>query len=203
MRLRHLSVSFSALAVLGAASSFAPQSLISSDLMPSFGVPEAQALSCMRPDIIRALEDAKRSDDLYYVLDGTFLVPLSGPVVPPYPPVDINPEDQFKPKPPVMTRVIFNGRALTNNPRTDVPLSGFAMDIQTSCLGPWCSSLPSGDGAQIAFVQVRDGDVPLLNVGPCPQWTFKSEAKRVDMIRRCLDKNCGVGEHGDPIHNPR
>jgi len=162
----------------------------------AFITPNASALRCMQPDVIKSLDDAKRSDDIYYVLDGTFLVPLSGPVHPD----DMSSPDLVPTKETVTNRVIFDGRALTNDPSTDVQLTGFPVDIQISCTGPWCGSLATGDGPHLTFVKVREGDVPVLDVGPCPFWAFKSEPKRIKMIRDCLDEDCQTGEHGKPIH---
>jgi hypothetical protein len=149
----------------------------------------AFALSCARPDLVKTLEDAKASEKLYYILVGKF-TPISpqeknrpqGGYVPP--------EDPFKPKPPVMTSTFFEGYSLAKHRRHDGYLSRFPVDIETSCAGPWCSNVPSENSKLIAFVEVRDGQPPLLKISPCPSFTFAAEKKQVKTLRQCLDRSC-------------
>lgn len=149
----------------------------------------AFALSCMRPDLIKTLEDAKASEKLYYILVGKF-VPLSPPTKPVFNGGYVSPEDQFKPKPPVITQSYFQGYSLAQNRRNDGYLTRFPVDIETSCVGPWCSSIPSSDREIVAFVEARNGQPSLLKISPCPYWTFSAEAKTVKTLRQCLDKTC-------------
>lgn len=149
----------------------------------------ASALSCMPSDLIKTLEDAKASEKLYYILVGNF-TPLS-----PLPKREFNegyisPEDQFKSKPPVITQSHFQGYSLAQDPRRDAQLSRFPVDIETSCVGPWCSAVPSSSRDIIAFVEMRDGQAPLLKTSACPYWTFSAEANSVEKLRECLDKTC-------------
>jgi len=74
----------------------------------------------------------------------------------------------------------------------DQPLTRFPVDIETSCVGPWCSGVPSSDRDIIAFVEAREGQPPLLKISPCPYWTFNAEPKQVSKVRQCLDKTCEV-----------
>lgn len=149
----------------------------------------AFALSCMRPDLVKTLEEAKASEKLYYILVGKF-VPLKPPAK-----TDFNggyapPENQFKPKPPVITQSYFQGYSLAQDPRRDSHLTRFPVDIETSCVGPWCSGVPSGEREIIAFVEARDGQPSLLKISPCPYWTFGAEPEQVQKLRQCLDKTC-------------
>ncbi|MGB0905932.1 MAG: hypothetical protein ACPGVT_00455 [Maricaulaceae bacterium] len=153
-------------------------------LAPSTFVPDANALSCMRPDVIRALEDAKASEKLYHVVLGQFISLNPYPVKPPVT------DNANASRPPKITRAYFEGRALTRNPHRDQRLTRFPVDIETRCAGPWCSSPPNNDSKQVAFIEARPGDVPILRIGPCPQWTFSAEPKRVQLVRDCLDKTC-------------
>jgi len=147
----------------------------------------AFALSCARPDVVKTLEDAKASEKLYYVLVGNF-TPI-GPRPKPHGGY-ISPEDQFKPRPPQITPSMFDGYSVGKTRYQDSHLTRFPLDIETSCAGPWCSDLPSGDREMIAFVEARDGQVPLLKISPCPYWTFTAEDEHVKKIRQCLDQKC-------------
>jgi len=148
----------------------------------------AFALSCMRPDLVKTLEDAKASDKLYHILVGKFVSPTP-PKTEPYGGYT-SPPGQFEQKPPVMTRSYFEGFSLAQDSRRDGYLTRFPVDIETSCAGPWCSSPPSSDRDIIAFVEARDGQPPLLKISPCPYWTFSAEAEKVQKVRQCLDKTC-------------
>lgn len=151
----------------------------------------ASALSCMRPDLAKTMEKAKASDKIYYVLVGNFIYE---PI--PNKKTKFDPNDQFKSKPPVITQTRFEGYSLTPEARTDVPLMGFPVDIETSCMGPWCSSPPSPKSTQIAFVEVRDGQAPLLRITPCPDMAFRVQPQdgQVDKLRTCFNGTCQSGQ---------
>jgi len=157
----------------------------------------AFALSCARPDIVKTLEDAKASEKLYYVLVGKFTAQpraksknkkYDGYII--HEKIRSPLEDQFRPKPPVITRSTFQGFSVGKTYRQDSHLKRFPVDIETSCAGPWCSELPSSDQDIIAFVEARDGQAPLLKISPCPYWTFGAELAQVQKIRQCLDSSC-------------
>lgn len=149
----------------------------------------AFALSCMRPDLVKTLEDAKASEKLYYVLVGKFVSLTPPPKIAPYgnPP---GPPGEFKPQPPTITQTYFEGFSLAKHTRSDAPLTRFPVDIETNCVASWCSSPPPSDRELIAFVEVREGQAPLLKISPCPYWTFSAEQKKVQKLRQCLDKTC-------------
>lgn len=157
--------------------------IIGTLILSSAGLSQnAYALSCMQPDLIRTLEDAKSSDKVYYILVGKF---TSEPhKVKPY---NFN---HHNPKPPKVIRSWFEGYSVAQDPRYDSHLTRFPVDIQTSCAGPWCSSPPANGHEFIAFVQARESQAPLLNVSPCPTWVFPAKDKQVQKIRQCLDKSC-------------
>ena len=164
--------------VMGAATAF---------VLSSVSTQSASALSCMRPDLGQTMENAKASDKMYYVLVGRFSHNAA-----PQPPIDY--ENQFQSKPPTITRAYFEGYSLTPNPRTDVPLYGLPVDIETSCAWPWCGSAPPSDRPQIAFVETREGQSAILRIGPCPDMVFAAEPQggQTDMLRTCFDKTCPV-----------
>jgi len=149
----------------------------------------AFALSCMRPDLVKTLEEAKASEKIYHILVGEFVSVNPLPKHKAYGGYT-SPEDQFKSKPPVITTTYFEGYSLAKHPHMDVPLSRFPVDVETSCVGPWCSSVPSPDSKIIAFVEARNGQAPILKISPCPYWTFNADAKQVQKTRQCLDKTC-------------
>ena len=147
----------------------------------------ALALSCMRPDLVKTLEEAKASPKLYHVLVGRFVsqtpTPQKGGYVGPS-------ERQFESKPPVVTPTFFEGYALAKHAYQDSHLSRFPVDIETRCMGPWCSGVPANDREIIAFVEAREGQPPVLKISPCPRFTFRAEPAKVQKIRQCLDKKC-------------
>jgi len=147
----------------------------------------ASALSCARPDLVRTLEDAKASPKIYHVLVGRFISRGS----PKHNPGGyVSPEEQFKPKPPVITQSLFEGVSLAQTPRQDHQLTRFPVDIETSCIGPWCSSAPQSDQELIAFVEARPGQSPILRISPCPSQAFRADPKQVSKVRQCLDQTC-------------
>ena len=149
----------------------------------------ASALSCMRPDLVKTLEEAKASEKLYHILVGKFVT--RGPRPKSRSHTGFNsPEDQFRSKPPLITRTYFEGYSLAKYPHQDGHLTRFPVDIETSCAGPWCSDVPQSNRALIAFVEARQGQAPLLKISPCPSWTFSAEPQSVQKVRQCLDKSC-------------
>jgi len=153
----------------------------------------ASALSCARPDLVHTLEQAKDSPKIYYILVGRFQSLTRGPAFPQMGP-SRSPEEQFNPKSPRVMQSYFEGFSIAKNPRYDVPLSRFPVDIEVSCAGPWCSDVPSPDRRLIAFVEARDGQPPVLKISPCPSQTFEANRKQVQKVRQCLDKKCASEE---------
>lgn len=141
----------------------------------------AFALSCMRPDVVKTLEDAKASEKTYSILVGHFDRATPQPNLP---------GGLFKPKMPQITSMWFEGYALAKYRRQDGQLTRFRVDVETSCAGPWCSDVPQRQAELIAFVELREGQAPLLKISPCPYWTFPAERKQVKKLRQCFDKSC-------------
>ena len=156
----------------------------------------ALALSCAPPDMIKTLEDAKSSEDVYHVLVGKFITPIA-------PALTKNPKgykviqkgsgpiQRFThSKEPKITATFFEGYALTPDASGDAPLTAFPVDVQTRCLGPWCSHVPSSEHDVIAFVKERQGQSPILVTSPCPGKTFGADPERVSKLRQCLTTQC-------------
>lgn len=146
----------------------------------------ASALSCMRPDLGKTMEDAKQSTTIYHVFVGKFHAPDY--VAPP--PMEYR--NQMKPQPPQVTRAWFDGFSLGPNKRSDVPLQNFPVDMEISCSGPWCGGPPSANQTQIAFVEARRNAPPILKIYACPSNVFYTERGdgKVKKLRQCYDKTC-------------
>jgi hypothetical protein len=146
----------------------------------------ASALSCMRPDLAKTMEEAKQSATTYHVLVGKFRTVNYKPRGP----MDL--QNQFKPRPPQITRAWFEGFSLGPNRRMDVPLRGFPVDMEISCSGPWCGGPPSADQTQIAFVEARRNAPPILRIHACPSNVFYTERGdgKVKKLRQCYKKSC-------------
>jgi len=148
----------------------------------------AFALSCMRPDVLRSLQEAKEGASTYYILVGRFASEGNRHRTNPNGYVDS--EDPFKPKQPVITRSLFEGVSLAKHRRQDQALSRYPIDIETSCVASWCSRVPESGQDLIAFVLERPGQSPLLQISPCPSNSFQADAEKVQKLRQCLDKRC-------------
>jgi len=147
----------------------------------------AFALSCMRPDLVKTLEDAKASPKLYHIFVGRFDAPQ----------VKFNPNQFeyqtqiFPPRDPSRTvRGTFTGYSLSNNPRTDMRLTGYPVQVKVTCAASWCGQVPGRGQKIIAFVEAPPGQAPVFQMGACPYWTFPAEPKQVQKVRQCLDRTC-------------
>ena len=148
---------------------------------------QAHALSCMRPDIAKTMETAKTSDDLYYILVGTFQsTPPPKTYKPNAPNAPLNGIGEHR------VEAWFDGRVLSNNPKYDSPVSRMPIDVDVTCGGPWCGSAPRNGTEVIAFVKARPGQAMLLSAGPCPDKVYRLDPKKshIKKLRSCFDKPC-------------
>ncbi len=152
----------------------------------------AFALSCAQPDMSKTLETAKASEDVYHILVGKF-VSESVPVHTQSTLVDNGDGTSTINRPPlrqapITTRSWFEGSSISPNRHSDVALTRFPVDIETSCIGGrWCTSVPSANRDMIAFIQARDGQPPVLKIKPCSALVFSSNiAEHVETIRQGL-----------------
>lgn len=166
----------------------------------------AFALSCMKPDLVKTLEEAKASDKVYHILAGKFVSEPTedhdrggyqlGPSRSDGSRAVTLPQGNKTPK---ITRAWFEGIAVAKHAQNDGQLTRFPVDIQTSCVGVWCSRPLPSDREVVAFVEDRAGQVPLLKISACPKWVFsKNVPVQVGNIRQCLDKDCT----GLPLRSP-
>lgn len=153
----------------------------------------AYALSCMKPDLVKTLEEAKASEKVYHILAGKFVSEPAlnhdqgGPLLPEMYRLHVPNGNQ----PPKITRYWFEGISIAKDSRHDTQLTRYPVDIQTSCIGRWCGSGFRSQRDVVAFVEAREGQVPLLKISACPKWVFSQNVPvQVGNIRQCLDKDC-------------
>ncbi len=149
----------------------------------------AFALSCARTNVSQAMEQAKTSDDLYYVLVGTF---QSTPLPKKTKTAVVDSRNRFETAPPQMVEAWFDGRILSSAAANDKTVSRFPVDVEVSCAGSWCGSPPANDKEVIAFVKARPGQPMMLSAGPCPSKVFAVDAKQsqVPSLRACFTESC-------------
>jgi len=146
----------------------------------------AFALSCARPDLVRSLEAAKASPKTFNILVGKFVSEsskLKGGGLKTSP-------NKLPSRTTDITHSLFQGVSLAAYARNDQALSNYAVDIETSCTGPWCSRVPSSEMELIAFVEERPGQSPILRIAPCPSQAFRATEEQVDKLRQCMSKRC-------------
>lgn len=141
----------------------------------------ANALSCLRPDAVRLLEQAQASEATFYIVKGTVTF-QEDPNLP-----------ERGTKTPTETRARIKGKAMTR--------AGFLAPfeqnvvIKTSCLGPWCGGLADLDGERIMSIEVAAPDMRVLNIGPCGGDTVSWDQAAEDRIMACfLENNCEIAD---------
>ncbi len=136
------------------------------------------ALSCLAPDGVRLYQQAAASPRPYLVVLGQFhqaeldAVTLSnGPGY-----------DETAAAPQIVHNLRFTGQALTRR--------GFTFDfdrqvsLKLTCLGPWCTGLPS-DAQTLAFFDVTDGG-HLLELTACGGMAIQYPDKAtLQAVARC------------------
>lgn len=157
----------------------------------------AFALSCARPNLIKSLEDAKASEDLYYILVGTFDAGAPPHRIDTSKPAGSEQQNStYSPFPmpsktPRVTQTLFTGTLIGQDPQQDNHLTRFPVDIETSCVGIWCGRVPFKTQEVVAFVKTRGEQPPLLKISACSKWVFSRNVPvQVSNIRQCLDKDC-------------
>ncbi len=126
---------------------------------------QAEALSCMRPDVVATYQSAASSDETYYILRGA---------------LDFDPgempsgydENAEQPE-PVLGR--FSGYGLSPN-GFEVPVEA-PIILYPTCAGPWCGTAQPSDDVLI-FVN-EDPDAYILEVGACPWFIFDNPTEKM------------------------
>lgn len=135
---------------------------------------QSDALSCMRPDPIRAFQQLADAPERYFVIYGTLT--FDAAALP-----DGVSDEQTRNPDPIPAR--FVGKGLSQG--------GFVTDyisdvtLQIGCLGPWCGSARSGTEAVI-FVQADNSPVT-IEADPCNSWIFEEPSQTVlDQLTTCM-----------------
>lgn len=161
--------------------------LLTAGLWAGMGIQSASALSCMAPDLARSMEDAKASDKLYQIIVGEFTL-LSQIEIPRQDPRHSLSGGGNRPDfpNPVLAQMRFDGLGLTRSQYSDQPLTDLRLEVQTTCAAHWCGSLPREGQKFIAFMEIREGQSPVLTIGPCPQYVFWAQQGdgQLDTLRR-------------------
>ena len=147
----------------------------------------ASALSCAKPNLDRVVEEAKASDKIYYVLVGRFTSQTQNTRRGGYDP-SVNRLNFQQSK--QITRVTFEGYSIAPPGGRDQELTRYPVDVETSCAGPWCSGVPDASKERLVFVEARDGEPPVLRIGPCPKFVYPANPSTVETVRECLNGSC-------------
>ena len=136
----------------------------------------AFALSCMRPDAVRLYENARDSEDTYWIAQGRLRLKERLNVPTPPEPNRLTTESHF-----ADTRAQFLGRVLIE----DGSFHPFARNItlRLSCLSVWCASAPP-DESMIAAIRV-DGDALVLDVDPCNSFAVQMDEDGLNRLVAC------------------
>ncbi len=110
------------------------------------------ALSCLRPDAVRLYEQARDSEDAFYIVRGR--IDVTGPISEPDPTKGT----------PGHTQARFTGELLASQDFG----AEFDRDINiiSTCAGPWCGNPAGMEGDLIAAIRVDDAELSLAS-GPC------------------------------------
>lgn len=133
---------------------------------------QAQALSCLPPDVARTFTWASKADERFVVLLGRFthdadpLVPGSG-----------------SEKTTLEVAGTFNGQYLGADGFTNAP----TLDVQLNmnCLGPWCGTL-GNDEELLAFIKVTEAGY-ILDLDLCYSTTFAPSPENAARAEACMN----------------
>lgn len=138
---------------------------------------QAVALSCLRPDVASAFQDASASDARYVILKGQF---------------GFTPVPEKDPPEAETVEARFSGRLLTRTGFTQQVAAPVTIDL--TCSGAWCATLDPNI-EMIAFVEEKGADGLLFSVGPCYPFAFieptQEDTKRLE--------NCAQGGACEPL----
>ena len=137
-------------------------------------VSPAAALSCLRPDAVTLYEQARDSEDAYYIVRGE--LQITGPVDEP------DPETGE----PGRTEARLLGTMLSG--------SGFAapfdrpVTIVSTCAGPWCADPTGQKGLLITAIRI-DEDGLTLEADPCSSNMVPFDHENAERLLACHRKD--------------
>ncbi|WP_435705906.1 hypothetical protein [Yoonia sp.] len=132
---------------------------------------QAQALSCMRPDVARTFDWASEANESYIILQGTFA--FTQPA---------RPNTSNVAPTSVRLPATFNGRYLGADGFVDAPILDVTLEF--SCVSAWCGSIQNGDDV-IAFVQQSDSGY-MLRVDACHSTVFNPTDDTLQRVTSCM-----------------
>ncbi|MGJ8611103.1 MAG: hypothetical protein ACSHWY_08420 [Octadecabacter sp.] len=132
---------------------------------------QAQALSCVRPDVARTFDWASDAVDSYVILHGTFAFTQPAP----FDAGNLTPTS-------IQLPATFSGQFLGADGFVDAPLLDVTLEF--ACLSAWCGSMQNGDEA-VAFVQQSDEGYT-LSIGPCYDTVFNPTDDTLQQVTSCM-----------------
>lgn len=153
--------------------------ILTAAVLTAISTQHAVALSCLKPDVAEAYQTAAASDLSYVVLKGTFAFTP--------PPKTDAPESKT-------VEATFDGRLLTGAGFTQQVSA--QVEINLLCEASWCADLQP-DTDYIAFVENRDNEKLIFDVGPCYGFAFQEPAQ--DDVKRV--ENCAQGGACERLDN--
>ncbi|WP_417603898.1 hypothetical protein [Primorskyibacter flagellatus] len=145
---------------------------------------QANALSCMRPDVARDYAQAASADETYFVVTGMLSFDPSG-----LPVVDYDNQSATPPETDIAAHL--TGKTLTSGGFT----AEFDRDVilRVHCFGPWCAS-PQPDTRYLSFVESTEQGL-VMHVDPCgglshPEPTPEMQAR----VLACTTGDCPLDD---------
>ncbi|WP_375175783.1 hypothetical protein [Pseudooceanicola sp.] len=120
----------------------------------------ANALSCLRPEVLRSYQEAAEAKETYVVVSGVISHDVAAV-----------PEARNADSPRIAFTARLAGASLTHDGFTapfDAPV-----EVTLNCVSAWCAPLPPQHASVLAFVQKTE-DGYSLDMQPCQQWLFEN-----------------------------
>jgi len=129
---------------------------------------QTSALSCERPDTVRAFKEASASDKTYFVLHGAF---------------SFSESDSATGSAATSFDARFSGRLLTGAGFTQQV--GFPLTVNATCAGDWCGKLEQGV-KYVAFIENPGEQTFVLEVDACSSLAIRNpEPNAIKRLENC------------------
>ncbi len=151
-------------------------------LFASLLATQASALSCLKPDVAKAFNEASSSDLTYVIVKGSFAFTA--------------PERVTTPEPQTL-EAQFTGRLLTDAGFTQSVTAPVTLDL--ICSGDWCGTLePQTD--YIAFIENDNNERLVFSVDACGSLAFKQPTQEdIKRVENCAQGGqCAPAASDDP-----
>ena len=138
---------------------------------------QANALSCLRPDLAKTFDRLHASEDVYRIVVGTLDIPN-------------RPKSSLKPE-PAKANGVFKGQYLGLNGLGKE--QRFDVTVETTCIAAWCGNFPEPTGRRLIFLKQSESG-PTLTISACPDGTFViPTAKKIGFLSKCLRNGKCIG----------